>query len=49
MKDQAHQNLLNTFQPNKQEHESVPNEQLNSDSITTTIYVTRHIPDPCLA
>jgi len=49
MKDQAHQSLLNTSQPDKQEHESVPNEQLNSNSIAATKYVTKHIPDPCQA
>lgn len=49
MKDQVHQNLLNTSQPDKQEHESVPNEQLNSNSIVITKYVTRRSPDPCQA
>lgn len=49
MKDQVHQNLLNTFQPDKQERESVPNEQLNSNFITTAKYATRHTLDPCQA
>lgn len=49
MKDQVHQSLLNTSQPDKQEHESVPNEQLNFNSIAATKYVTRHTPDPCPA
>lgn len=46
MKDQVHQNLLNTFQPDKQERESMLNEQLNSNFIATTKYATRHTLDP---
>lgn len=46
MKDQVHQNLLNTFQPDKQERESVPNEQLNSNFITAAKYAIRHTLDP---
>jgi hypothetical protein len=49
MKDQVHQSLLNTSQPDKREHEFMPNEQLNSDSIAITKYVTKHIPNPCQA
>jgi len=47
MKDQAHQSLLNTSQPNKQAHEFTPNEQLNSNSIVVIKYVTKHTPYPC--
>jgi len=46
MKDRVHQNLLNTFQPDKQERESVLNEQLNSNFITAAKYATRHTLDP---
>jgi hypothetical protein len=46
MKDQVHQNLLNTFQPDKQARESMPNEQLNSNFIAIVKYATRHTLDP---